>query len=106
MDRRYDRGAEDMREYVARLLERHGGEVGTDGFGVVAAVVRALPPKDVRAAMEADSAYMRKVAEREVEHTRQGWRERQAAYQDRQRRLAAGEQLPPVQRGPKRKRST
>lgn len=103
-DRRYARGAEDMQEFIARVLEaqvrlypEHAAMI--QGFANVA---RSLAALGVRGAMEADDGWMRKVAERELERQRAGWRDRTAAYQDRQRRRVAGEDVPALKRGRKK----
>lgn len=103
--RRYARGAEDMQEFIARALE-HVADKDKPSAELLTGLafhIRALTPEAIRRAMERDDVWMRKVAEREIEHIRAGYRARTAAYQDRQRRKAAGENVPPAPRGAKRK---
>lgn len=91
-DRRYDRGGEDMAEAVARLVER----LSTAPPGL-ADVIRALVPSEVRAVLSADDAWMRGVADRDLERVRAGFRERTVRYQRRLR----GEEPPAAALGPR-----
>jgi hypothetical protein len=79
LDRRYLRGAKDMREAVARLLEGLS-------LPASAACVRALLPEDMHDAMASDPAWTRRMREEDVEHQRAGWRERTAKYQAKKSR--------------------
>lgn len=104
-DRRYARGAEDAQEFIARLLERMvAGAASGKAVDLPTTIhlIRSLPQETIRGAMEADDAWMRKVAERELERMRAGWRDRTAAYQERQRLRTAGEDVPPMRRGRKK----
>lgn len=106
-DKRYARGAEDMQEFIARWLE--GGKDGSPAsilLCIAADFIRHMDTANVRQKMELDDAWMRKVAERDVERVRAGWRERTARHNERQKRKAAGEDVPPVKRGPKQKANT
>jgi hypothetical protein len=77
-DRRYARGAEDMQEFIARVLEAQARLYPEQAslFHGLANVARAFEPDGVRGAMAQDDTWMRKVA---------------------------GEDVPPLPRGPKRK---
>lgn len=103
-DKRYARGAEDMQEFIARWLEGvKDGSPASILLCVAADFIRHMDPEDVRQKMKQDDAWMRKVAEREVERQRAASCERSKAYYRRQKRKATGEDVPPVKRGPKSK---
>jgi hypothetical protein len=74
LDRRYLRGAKDMREFIARELEGSGLNAASD-------LVRGLLCGLVHESMAADPAWTRRMVEEDVEHKRAGWRERTAKYQ-------------------------
>ena len=104
-DRRYARGAEDAQEFIARLLERAVAASTASSpvdLQTVVHLIRSISAETIRGAMEADDSWMRKVAEREVERVRAGWRERSTAYYNRQRRRAAGENVQAPPRGRKK----
>lgn len=82
IDRRYLRGAKDMREAVARFLE-------DVGLGASAQVVRAMEIEPIREAMSKDNKWTRQMLEEDAEHQRAGWRERTAAYQARKKSRGA-----------------
>jgi hypothetical protein len=82
LDRRYLRGAKDMREFIARILEGvdlHSG----------ARLVRDTDLAVVREAMAQDPAWTRRMLEEDVEHQRAGWRQRTTAYQARNKSRGA-----------------
>jgi hypothetical protein len=82
LDRRYLRGAKDMREAVARVLKDLD-------LHVAARVARNLTPNAVQQAMSADPTWTARMAKEDVEHQRAGWRERTAAYQTRKKSRGA-----------------
>lgn len=78
LDRRYLRGAKEMREAVARFLDDFG-------LGASAQVVRAMEIEPIREAMSKDEKWTRQMLEEDVEHQRAGWRERTAAHHARKK---------------------
>jgi hypothetical protein len=82
LDRRYLRGAKDMREAVARILEECGRPLDADD-------VRDLDPEAVRATLANDPAWTRRMLQEDVEHQRAGWRERTAKHQAKKKSRGA-----------------
>jgi uncharacterized membrane protein len=82
LDRRYLRGAKDMRETIARLVERAG-------LADAAALVRRLAPEVARDVLSSDPTWTRRMLEEDLEHKRQGWRERTAKYQAKKKSRGA-----------------
>jgi hypothetical protein len=82
LDRRYLRGAKDMREAVARFL---------DGMDLhdAARLVREADPVTAHLALAEDSAWTRRMLEEDVEHKRAGWRERTAKYEAKKKSRGA-----------------
>jgi hypothetical protein len=74
LDRRYLRGAQEMREFIARLLERQGR-------GGDAEFIRWLDPTNARTALGKDPNWTRRMREEDAAHERAGWRERSAKHQ-------------------------
>lgn len=73
LDRRYLRGAKDMRETIARILERAG-------LKDAASHTRRLDPGMAHDVLSSDPAWTRQMLEENVEHLRAGWRSRAAKH--------------------------
>jgi hypothetical protein len=82
LDRRYLRGAQEMREAVRRILEARGLHFTSDDAA-------ALDPEAVHLALAKDPDWTRRMLEEDLKHQRAGWRERTAAYQARKKSRGA-----------------